>query len=154
MNTQNQQRTDIEADRVRACLQRVLASKPFANSPTITGLLAFLVEATLSGDGGRLKAYTIGVEVFARPHNFDPEADSLVRVSASRLRAMLAAYYEGEGREDPVRILLRKGRYAPEFVLSPVRARVRRCALGVCWWRWSAYSASAAAPNRIIWRRA
>ena len=38
-----------------------------------------------------------------------------MRVNAIRLRALLDAYYAGEGREDPVRFLLAKGSYVPEF---------------------------------------
>jgi len=34
---------------------------------------------------------------------------------AIRLRGLLDAYYAGEGREDPVRFLLAKGSYVPEF---------------------------------------
>lgn len=50
-------------------------------------MLRFVVGETLAGTGSRLKAYTIGIEVFARPPDFDPQADPLVRVEAGRLRS-------------------------------------------------------------------
>jgi len=122
MSDEQRQDLEIRADSVRACLRRVLACRAFAASPKIQRFLAFVVEAKLAGDGNRLKAYTIGVEVFERPPSFDPQADSLVRVSATRLREMLAAYYDGEGQAEPVRIVLRKGAYLPEFVPAPACA--------------------------------
>ncbi len=115
----NHQSADISADQVRAGLRTLLSSPAFATSPSIQRFLAFVVEAKLANAAGPLKAYTIGVEVFGRPAGFDPEQDSIVRVSASRLRKMLDAYYQGEGRGELVRILLRKGSYIPEFATPP-----------------------------------
>ena len=115
----NSQSTDMSADQVRAGLRTLLASPVFMTSPSIQRFLAFIVEAKLANSASPLKAYTLGVEVFGRPAGFDPEKDSIVRVSASRLRKMLDAYYQGEGRGEPVRILLRKGSYIPEFATPP-----------------------------------
>ena len=106
---------DLDPGLVQSCLGRVLASKVFAASPKIGRFLRFVVEAKLAGQAGRVKAYSIGVEVFDRPPGFDPGADSVVRVNAIRLRGLLDAYYAGEGREDPVRFLLAKGSYVPQF---------------------------------------
>ena len=105
----------LASDDVRAALKRVLASGPFARSPQLQRLLAFLVEQTLAGAGNRLKEYVIGLEVFSRPPSYDPRIDSLVRVEARRLRAALSAYYAGEGQGDRVRIELLKGSYVPSF---------------------------------------
>ena len=56
-----------------------------------------------------MKGYTIGVEVFGRPADFDAQSDALVRVEAGRLRRRLVEYYAGEGAADPVRIELPRG---------------------------------------------
>lgn len=112
--TKNPQ-SDIEADLVRACLNRVLASGELAASPKIGRFLRFIVDAKLAGQASRLKAYAIGVEVFERPPDFDPGSDSIVRVNAIRLRGLLDAYYAGEGRGDPLRFVVGKGSYVPEF---------------------------------------
>ena len=106
---------DVDPGLVQSCLGRVLASKAFAASPKMGRFLKFVVEAKLTGQASRVKAYSIGVEVFDRSPGFDPGADSIVRVNAIRLRGLLDAYYAGEGREDPVRFLLAKGSYVPEF---------------------------------------
>jgi serine/threonine-protein kinase len=73
------------------------------------------VEECLAGRQHRLKEYLIGMEVFNRLEAFDPRVDSIVRVEARRLRAKLEEYYITEGREDELRIELRKGSYVPLF---------------------------------------
>ena len=107
------------AEAVRAALARVVASPDFANAPRLQRFLGHVVEAALDGRTADLHAYPIAVDVFDRPADFDPQADSLVRVEAGRLRQKLAAYYSGSGKDDPLRISLPKGRYAPRFSLQP-----------------------------------
>ncbi len=79
-------------------------------------LLRYLVDEFFAGRSGAVKAYTIAIDVFARPSSFDPATDPIVRVEASRLRAALAQYYEALGDEAAVRIELPKGNYVPLFV--------------------------------------
>jgi TolB-like protein len=110
--------SDAERSRVGACVEKILLSAPFAQSERLQRFLKFVVTETLAGHADRLKGYTIGVEVFDRDPSFDSAIDAIVRVEAARLRAKLREYYEQEGREDPVRIELPKGRYA---VLIDVR---------------------------------
>jgi adenylate cyclase len=99
---------------VRAELERILASRCFQQAGRATHFLRFVVEQTLAGASQRLKGYTIGVEVFGRPPDFDAQSDALVRVEAGRLRRRLVEYYAGEGAHDPVRIDLPRGSYAVE----------------------------------------
>jgi adenylate cyclase len=106
--------TDVKAE-----LERVLASRSFARAGRASDLLKFLVGETLAGMGARLKGYTIAVEVFGRPADFDPQTDPLVRVEAGRLRRRLLAYYSAEGSDDPVRIELPLGSYGAEFFYPP-----------------------------------
>ncbi len=103
------------AREVRAALERILASRCFQQAGRASDFLRFVVEQTLTGGGQRLKGYTIGVEVFGRPADFDAQSDALVRVEAGRLRRRLVEYYTGEGVEDPVRIELPRGTYAVEY---------------------------------------
>jgi TolB-like protein len=102
-------------DEIRAALERVLASDPFATTSRLSRFLRFVVERSLAGEGDRLKEYVIGVEVFDRDERYDPRVDSIVRVEAGRLRTKLKEYYRGSGSADPVVIKLQKGGYAPEF---------------------------------------
>lgn len=73
--------------------------------------MRFVVEQTLAGEGDRLKGYTVAIEVFDRPADFDSQSDPLVRVEAGRLRRRLIEYYAEEGRADPVKIELPRGGY-------------------------------------------
>lgn len=100
---------------VRAEVDRALASTSFRTSELLSRFLQFVVERTLSGEGDRLKEYRIGVEVFDRPSSYDPRLDPIVRLEARRLRLKLQHYYEGEGRQDPVRIEVPKGGYSATF---------------------------------------
>jgi TolB-like protein/tetratricopeptide (TPR) repeat protein len=108
--------TDVPAaDEVRAELQRVLQSEAFQQAGRASQFLRFIVEETLASRGDRLKGYTIAVEVFERPTDFDAQTDPLVRVEAGRLRRRLMEHYLADGIESPVRIELPRGRYTPTF---------------------------------------
>ena len=96
-------------------LERILASPGFSNAPKLQALLRYLVEKTLSGEGERLKGYTIGLDVFERHTSFDPQRDSIVRVQVGRLRKALEDYYAGPGAADALRMELPRGAYAIHF---------------------------------------
>ncbi|MEP4052004.1 MAG: hypothetical protein ABJN22_07155 [Litorimonas sp.] len=102
---------------VREELERVCADKLFKETTRMKRFLRYVVEETLDGRGDRLKGYVIGVEVFDRPDDFDPQADTIVRVQAGQLRRRLDLYYADRGKTSVVRILIPKGRYAPTFEL-------------------------------------
>ncbi len=82
--------------------------------------LRFAVEHALAGKSEELKEYLLGTEVFDRRASFDPRIDPIVRVEARRLRSKLKAYYEGDGRGDPVRIEFATGTYVPRFEVNAV----------------------------------
>ena len=105
----------VPAAEIRAQLDLILRSRAFIQSHRIRRFLQFVVEESLLGQPHRLKEYLIGLEVFDRREAFDPRVDSIVRVEARRLRYKIEEYYRTEGREDPVRIVLRKGSYVPIF---------------------------------------
>jgi len=73
--------------------------------------LRYLVDETLGGNAERLKGYTIGVEVFERDRDCYPMLGAIVRVEATRLRAKLREYYDGEGGRDAARLEVPKGGY-------------------------------------------
>ena len=116
----------IPADRVRAAMERILASRPFQQSETLTRFLRFTVEHELEKPGEVLREYTLGTEVFGLGAKFDPRLDSMVRVEADKLRSRLAAYYAVQGRDEKVRIVLPKGSYTPVFRPAPATRRPPR----------------------------
>jgi serine/threonine-protein kinase len=105
----------VPAAEIRSQLDLILRSRAFIQSHRIRRFLQFVVEESLLGQPHRLKEYLIGLEVFDRREAFDPRVDSIVRVEARRLRYKLDEYYRTEGREDGIRIVLRKGSYVPIF---------------------------------------
>ena len=122
----------IPDEAVLAALARVLASAELEGSPRLQAFLRHIVEARLAGNERAMRAYAIGVDVFERPADFDPQAESLVRVEAGRLRQKLAAYYAGEGKADPVRITLPKGGYVPRFEAARTGAPAPARTAGSC----------------------
>lgn len=104
-----------KADLIRAELERICDDVLFRDTTRMKRFLRYVTEETLEGRGGRLKGYVIGVEVFDRPDDFDPQADTIVRVQAGQLRRRLDLYYAERGQHARVRILVPKGRYAPTF---------------------------------------
>ena len=113
MDTKNL--TEDLKERIKAQLERLLASSQFRNSGRMRRFLSYLVTETLAGRAEKLKGYTIGVDVFERDKGFDPQTDSIVRVEAARLRRLLHNYYLHPTEVDTVEITIPKGGYVPDF---------------------------------------
>ncbi len=107
--------SESDQDAIRAQLDRILHSSPFAQSRRRQRFLEYIVNETLAGRGERLKGYNVGIEVFDRPETFDPTVDPIVRIEAARVREKLREYYDTDGQADRVRIDLPKGSYAPHI---------------------------------------
>ncbi|MFZ1467840.1 MAG: hypothetical protein WAT09_02570 [Paracoccaceae bacterium] len=103
---------------VETQLARVIGSRQFCNAPRLSRFLTYVVEEDLAGRPERLKGYTIGLEVFDRPEDFDPQTDTIVRVQARALRQKLDQYYAQDGCRDPIHISIAKGSYEPSFALA------------------------------------
>ena len=96
-------------------LRRILKSRHFSNAPKKSRFLEFVCEQTLLGNGEKLNEYLIGVEVYGRGSDFNPQEDPIVRVQAHEMRRSLKSYYEEEGKTSPLRIDLPLGHYVPVF---------------------------------------
>jgi len=96
-------------------LRRILESRHFCNSPKKTRFLEFVSEQTFLGNGEKLNEYLIGVEVYERGVEFNPQRDPIVRVQAYEIRRLLKKYYEEEGKESLTRMDLPSGHYVPVF---------------------------------------
>ncbi len=100
---------------IRSHLSKVCKSAELRRSRQIVRFLTFLVEHSLSGSAESLNERVIAERVFERTEEWDPSLDTIVRTETRRLRGKLDAYYEGEGKEEPIRILLPRGGYFVEF---------------------------------------
>lgn len=105
-------------EQIKQQLERILGSEAFTRSARLTDFLSYIVEQEITGKGDLIKGYTIGVEVFGKPKDFDPDTDASIRVDAARLRKALKLYYYDEGVDDPVIIRIPKGKYRPKFITN------------------------------------
>jgi hypothetical protein len=99
-----------------AALYAVLTSGAFENKPRLANLLKYICEKYFDGDSDAIKEYSIATDVFGRSQSFDQATDSIVRVEFFRLRKKLREFYEGEGADQPIEIVVATGHYRPEFV--------------------------------------
>src|SRR5580704_3559688 len=111
--------------RERAALHAVLVSHTFENKPTLANLLKYICERHFDGDTGAIKEYSIATDIFGRTQSFDQATDSIVRVEAFRLRKKLREFYDGEGADQPIEIVVATGHYRPEFVDRIPRTRLQ-----------------------------
>ncbi|HYP13502.1 MAG TPA: malectin domain-containing carbohydrate-binding protein, partial [Bryobacteraceae bacterium] len=100
----------------RAELQSLLASGIFARSPSLAIFLQYICHKYFEGRADEIKEYSVAVEAFGRPADFDQKRDSIVRVEAHRLRRRLSEFYQGAGATHSIQIRIPPGQYAPVFV--------------------------------------
>lgn len=117
-------------------LSAVLASGALGHSERRAKLLRYLVARETSGEGDKIKAYAIALDVFGRDETFDPNSDSIVRVEVGRLRDGLRIFYGECTDPDLWTIDIPKGTYRPtltpprvEPVSPPQPAHLNRWAL-------------------------
>ena len=110
----------LEPTAIRAELDRILSSTPFATSHRSKQFLRYIVENSFDHTHESLKEYAIALAVFDRDASYDPAIDATVRVEAGRLRSRLRDYYAGEGRKDTLIINVPKGAYRATFVERPL----------------------------------
>jgi len=103
---------------IKVQLERILASAVFKNSGVLTSFLRYVVTETIEGRVNEIKEYSIAVNAFGKPADFNPQLDAVTRIHAGRLRRGLLEYYSGEGMQDQMIISLKKGSYVPEFTIK------------------------------------
>src|SRR5579863_8891057 len=102
-------------------VEAVLQSGALRRAPGLEQLFVYLTTKYFEGMADDLKEYTVAVEAFGRPADFDQKRDSIVRVQAHRLRERLAEYYQSEKADRGIRITIPNGQYAPKFITNPSR---------------------------------
>lgn len=97
-------------------LKRIFLHPDFTNSEILRKFLSFVVNETLIGNASLLKEYTIALKVLAKPVNFNPQRNCIVRIHARRLRSALSHYYNNLFIDDEIIIDMPKGKYVPVFM--------------------------------------
>jgi adenylate cyclase len=103
---------------IKRQLDKILDSTEFNGTSRSKRFLSYLVEQSLSGRSETLKGYSIGIDVFDKNIDFDPNIDPIVRVQAGKLRQRLELYYNTTGKQDETRIWIPKGTYIPVFEIA------------------------------------
>ncbi len=104
-----------ESDRWQL-VERILKSHGFAKSPRLSSFLTYICTCALEGRSEDAQEQQIGIHVFGRSPAYNPSEDSVVRSQARLIRQKLEEYFEDEGRNEPMRIVVPKGTYFPQFV--------------------------------------
>jgi hypothetical protein len=107
-------------------VDRILQSETLHSSQALRHLLKFLSDKALAGEADQLKEYTIGLDVFDKPADYDPRKDATVRLHVSRLRQKLADYYRTEGQNDPILVSLPKGHFKLMWEARPIPMELPR----------------------------
>jgi tetratricopeptide (TPR) repeat protein len=105
-------------EEIKTQLARMLGSERFAANENPAKFLAFVVSRALRGE--RITQAVIGLKLFPRKYVASDITD--VRVTASNLRKVLAAYYGEEGAEDLVLIGLPTPPRGNKLKLAPGKA--------------------------------
>lgn len=110
---------------IRDALNRVLSSKVFVGADRLQEFLRYIVVESIEGRGDKILGKRIAQDVYGRRSEKDIATANVVRVDAGRLRRRLDVYYLEEGAQDPLRIHVAKGGYAPRFETNapPVKPR-------------------------------
>lgn len=104
----------LEAE--RAEVDGILSSGVFGRTNNLVRLLTFVCDKYFEGRLDEIKEYSIAVHALGRPESFDPQVDTIVRVTAHTLRKRLEDFYRTTGAEHPVHICLPPGHYVPKFI--------------------------------------
>jgi len=111
--------TPVTAERLQAEkdeLSWLLTSGALGRSSNLARMLTFVCEKHFQDQDDQATEYTIATEALGRRDNFDPQTDTIVRVTAHSLRKRLQEIYQTEGVDRPVQILMPLGHYMPSFV--------------------------------------
>jgi hypothetical protein len=96
-------------------LDSVLKAKVLLRSPSVLRIAEYIIRKYVAGEADSLKEYNIAIEALGKPAEFDPKRDSIVRVEAHRLRKKLNEFYQTEGADHTIRVVIDPGQYILRF---------------------------------------
>jgi len=94
---------------------RIAASGSLGRSGLLSDFLLYIVDRSIRGRTDEISEQRIGVTVFGRADDYDPNDDNIVRSYARKLRKRIDEYFATEGREETLRLEIPRGGYAPIF---------------------------------------
>jgi hypothetical protein len=109
--------TDPNASEIeRNELDWLLTSGVLGRSHNLAQMLTFICEKHFEGKASQITEQALAVEALGRRSDFNPQLDTIVRVTAHQLRKRLQEIYADPGASRPVQIQIPAGQYAPSFV--------------------------------------
>src|SRR5580692_9328559 len=108
-------REDLQSRAEWQLALRIAASKGLCKSNFLPNFLLYICEQHLIGNSQEITEQRIGTKIFHRASNYNPGEDNIVRSYARLLRKRLDEYFEQEGRDEPVRLIVPRGGYVPIF---------------------------------------
>ena len=93
-----------------------MTSGVLGRTNNLVRLLSFVCEKYFEGKIDEVKEYSIAVQALGRSEDFDPQVDTIVRVTAHALRKRLEDFYRSAGAQHAVQICLPPGHYTPKFL--------------------------------------
>jgi hypothetical protein len=106
----------------RAELDWLLTSRVLGRSGNIARVLKYVCEERFAGRADQIKEYNIAIEALGRRPSFDPQTDTIVRVTVHSLRKRLNDIYQTAGASRPFRVVMPPGRYVPTFIPADIPA--------------------------------
>lgn len=105
-----------DGDSERAEIEWLLTSGVLRRAVSLVRVLKYICEEHFQGRADQIKEYSIAIEALGRRPEFDPQTDTIVRVTVHALRKRLLEIYQHEGVTRPLQLVIPPGRYAPSFL--------------------------------------
>jgi hypothetical protein len=113
--------SETGAEIERRELDWLLTSGVLGRSGNLNRVLKYICEERFAGRASQIKEYSIATEALGRRPDFDPNSDTIVRVTIHSLRKRLLDVYQNEGANRPLRLVIPPGHYDPSFVPTPLQ---------------------------------
>lgn len=97
-------------------VQRIVSSRGFAKASQLRDILLYLSRRALEDEPKAIREEEVGRDALGRRADFNPQEDNIVRVQVRHLRQKLEEYFNTEGQDEPLILLIPKGTYVPQFV--------------------------------------
>lgn len=111
--------TKLADDARWALVQRIVSSRGFAKASQLREILLYLSRRALEDDPKAIREDEVGRHALGRRADFNPHEDNIVRVQVRHLRQKLADYFNAEGQNERLILLIPKGTYVPQFADRP-----------------------------------
>jgi TolB-like protein len=92
-------------------VQKVLNSETFKRSPKSQKLLGFIAQESIALGAQQVTAKLLETKFFKIAEGVGSDKSSICRVQISRIKGLLASYYDTEGHDDPWQLAIENGSY-------------------------------------------